>query len=52
MCVGSRIEDHKLRRLFVENAYKEETGAYSNSDRHVQTFLTFGEYLGVPTATS
>jgi len=51
MCVGSRIEDHKLRRLFVENAYEEETGAYSNSDRHVQTFLTFGEYLGVPTET-
>jgi pyrroloquinoline-quinone synthase len=51
MSVGSRIEDHKLRRLFVENAYEEETGAYSNSDRHVQTFLTFGEYLGVPAET-
>lgn len=51
MCVGSRIEDHKLRRLFVENAYEEETGGYTNSDRHVQTFLTFGEYLGVSTET-
>lgn len=51
MCIGSRIEDHKLRRLFVENAYEEETGGYTNSDRHVQTFLTFGEYLGVSTET-
>jgi pyrroloquinoline-quinone synthase len=51
MCVGSRIEDHKLRRLFVENAYEEETGGYTQSDRHVQTFLTFGEYVGVSTET-
>lgn len=47
MCVGSRIEDHRLRRLFVENAYEEETGGFTGSARHVQTFLTFGEYVGV-----
>ena len=51
MGVGHRIEDHKLRRLFVENVYEEETGAQTNSDRHVQIFLRFGEYLGVPTET-
>jgi pyrroloquinoline-quinone synthase len=51
MGVGSRIEDHKLRRLFVENIYEEETGASSNSGRHVQIFLTFGEYLGVSAET-
>src|SRR6185295_13837014 len=47
MATGGRIEDHKLRRLFVENAYEEETGGFTNSDRHVDTFLTFGEYVGV-----
>ncbi len=51
MGVGSRIEDHKLRRLFVENVYEEETGAQTNSGRHVDIFLTFGEYLGVPAET-
>lgn len=51
MCVGSRIEDHKLRRRFVENAYEEETGGFTQSDRHVQTFLTFGEYVGVSAET-
>ena len=51
MGVGSRIEDHKLRRLFVENVYEEETGATTNSGRHVDIFLTFGEYLGVPAET-
>ena len=51
MGVGSRIEDHKLRRLFVENVYEEETGATTNSGRHVQIFLTFGEYLGVSNET-
>ena len=52
MGVGSRIEDHKLRRLFVENVYEEETGATTNSDRHVEVFLRFGEYLGVPAETA
>src|SRR6476619_6049910 len=52
MGVGSRIEDHKLRRLFVENVYEEETGAQTNSGRHVDIFLTFGEYLGVSTETA
>lgn len=51
MCVGSRIEDHKLRRLFVENAYEEETGGYTHSDRHVTTFLDLGECVGVSPET-
>lgn len=51
MCVGSRIEDHKLRRLFVENAFEEETGGETHSDRHVTTFLDFGECVGVSAET-
>lgn len=51
MCVGSRIEDHKMRRLFVENAYEEETGGYTESDRHVTTFLDLGECVGVSPET-
>jgi len=51
MCVGSRIEDHKLRRLFVENAFEEETGGETRSDRHVTTFLDFGEAVGVSAET-
>lgn len=47
LAVGARIDDHALRRVFVENAYEEETGALSNSKRHVETFADFGEALGV-----
>lgn len=51
MAVGARIEDHVLRRLFVENAFEEETGGETHSDRHVQTFLDFGECVGVSAET-
>jgi pyrroloquinoline-quinone synthase len=51
MATGGRIEDHKLRRLFVENAYEEETGGYTHSDRHVETFLALGECVGVSRET-
>jgi pyrroloquinoline-quinone synthase len=47
MGVGSRIEDYKLRRKFVENCYEEETGAFTDSDRHVNTFIDFGCSLGL-----
>ena len=51
MATGARIEDHRLRRLFVENAFEEETGGETHSDRHVQTFLDFGECVGVSQET-
>lgn len=51
MGVGSRIEDYKLRRKFVENCYEEETGAFTNSDRHVNTFIDFGRSLGLDEET-
>ena len=45
--IASRIEDYKLRVSLVENIYEEETGALSNSSRHLDTFARFGESVGV-----
>lgn len=45
--IASRIEDYKLRVLLVENIHEEETGALSNSGRHLDTFADFGAALGV-----
>src|SRR5687767_13802893 len=47
MGVGARIEEHHLRRQFVENIYEEETGGLTNTDYHLNVFLRFGEYVGV-----
>jgi pyrroloquinoline-quinone synthase len=45
--IASRIEDYRLRVLLVENIYEEETGALSNSRRHLETFADFGRSVGV-----
>jgi pyrroloquinoline-quinone synthase len=45
--IASRIEDYHLRRLLVENIYEEETGAMSDSRRHLETFADFGRAVGV-----
>lgn len=45
--IASRIEDYRLRVLLVENIYEEETGALSNSGRHLDTFAAFGAAVGV-----
>jgi pyrroloquinoline-quinone synthase len=47
MGVGSRLDDYELRRELVTNLYEEETGALTGGGRHVQTFLDFGEAVGV-----
>jgi len=49
--VANRIDDIAIRRSLIENAYEEETGALSNSKRHVETFEDFGRSLGVDPAT-
>lgn len=48
MGVGSRIPDYDLRVELVRNLYEEETGALTGGGRHLQTFLDFGEAVGVP----
>jgi len=48
MGVGSRLPDYDLRVELVTNLYEEETGALTGGGRHVQTFLDFGESVGVP----
>ncbi|MBC6446103.1 TenA family transcriptional regulator [Actinokineospora xionganensis] len=45
--IASRIEDYRLRVLLVENIYEEETGALSNSGRHLDTFADFGAAVGL-----
>lgn len=45
--IASRIEDYRLRVLLVENIYEEETGRLSGSGRHLDTFVDFGETVGV-----
>jgi pyrroloquinoline-quinone synthase len=47
MGIAARIEEHDLRRLFVENIYEEETGGITNSDYHLNVFLNFGRSVGV-----
>jgi pyrroloquinoline-quinone synthase len=48
MGVGSRLPDYELRVELVRNLYEEETGALTGGGRHLQTFLDFGEAVGVP----
>ncbi|MFI1972832.1 pyrroloquinoline quinone biosynthesis protein PqqC [Streptomyces cinnamoneus] len=45
--IASRVDDHRLRSLLVENIYEEETGALSGSRRHLETFADFGRAVGV-----
>lgn len=45
--IASRIDDYELRVSLVENIYEEETGRLTNSCRHLQSFLDFGESVGV-----
>lgn len=45
--IASRIDDYELRRELVENIYEEETGALTNSKRHLETFVDFGLALGL-----
>lgn len=45
--IASNIDDYRIRRLLVENIYEEETGALSNSGRHLDTFADFGAAVGV-----
>lgn len=45
--IASRIDDYNLRCELVENIYEEETGKLSNSKRHLQTFINFGECLSL-----
>ncbi|MCM2544961.1 TenA family transcriptional regulator [Burkholderia glumae] len=45
--IASRIPDHQLRVELVENVFEEETGHFSHSKRHLETFVDFGKALGV-----
>ncbi|ACY13672.1 TenA family transcriptional regulator [Haliangium ochraceum] len=45
--IASRIEDYEIRRELVENIYEEETGALTDSKRHLETFVDFGMTLGL-----
>ncbi|EDT42652.1 TenA family transcriptional regulator [Burkholderia ambifaria] len=45
--IASRIPDHRLRVELVENVFEEETGHFSHSKRHLETFVDFGKALGV-----
>lgn len=45
--IASRIPDHGLRVELVENVFEEETGHFSHSKRHLETFVDFGKCLGV-----
>ncbi|MDI5964530.1 TenA family transcriptional regulator [Streptantibioticus silvisoli] len=45
--ITSNIDDYAIRKLLVENIYEEETGALSNSGRHLNTFAAFGAAVGV-----
>jgi pyrroloquinoline-quinone synthase len=51
MGVAARIEEHDLRRKFVENIYEEETGGITDSDYHLNVFLNFGRAVGVSPET-
>src|SRR5215813_9336047 len=49
--IASRIDDYELRSELVENIYEEETGKLTNSHRHLETFIRFGESLGLKRET-
>ncbi|PJX27975.1 pyrroloquinoline quinone biosynthesis protein PqqC [Advenella sp. S44] len=45
--IASRIPDHPIRTELVENVFEEETGYFSKSKRHLETFVDFGKCVGV-----
>jgi len=45
--ITAHIDDYSLRRLMIENIYEEETGALTDSARHLDTFAAFGAAVGV-----
>jgi pyrroloquinoline-quinone synthase len=45
--ISSNIDDYAIRKLLVENIYEEETGALSDSGRHLDTFAAFGAAVGL-----
>lgn len=45
--ICSQVEDYDLRVSLVENVYEEETGALSNSRRHLETFADVGVAVGL-----
>lgn len=47
LAIASHVDDYELRCALVENAYEEETGAISGSERHLETFVRFGLSLGL-----
>lgn len=47
LAIAARVEDYDVRRSLVENAYEEETGALSGSQRHLETFIRFGTAVGL-----
>ena len=49
--IASRIDDYELRCGLITNIYEEETGALTNSCRHLQSFVDFGEQVGVSKET-
>ena len=44
--IAARVEDNYLRTALVKNIYEEETGAFSKTARHLETFFRFGEAVG------
>jgi pyrroloquinoline-quinone synthase len=49
--IACRVDDYDLRWPLVENVYEEETGKISGSSRHLDTFIRFGECVGVDMET-
>lgn len=49
--IASRVDDYQLRAPLVENIYEEETGALSDSRRHLDTFADVGKAVGLDPAT-
>lgn len=45
--IACRVDDYDLRWPLVENVYEEETGKLSGSYRHLDSFVRFGECVGV-----
>lgn len=45
--ITAHIDDYHLRKLMIENIWEEETGALSDSGRHLDTFAAFGAAVGV-----
>lgn len=49
--IASRVDDYSLRALLVENVYEEETGALTESKRHLDTFADFAAGVGIARET-